>query len=66
MTSQNRNEGNFANDRERASEAGQKGGQHSHGGTDQKQSDQSGSKTGQQGGGSSRDGDHGKSGQTGR
>lgn len=32
MTSKNTNPGNFANDREKASEAGRKGGQHSHGG----------------------------------
>ncbi|UGV24707.1 stress-induced protein [Rhodopseudomonas boonkerdii] len=37
--------GNFANDRERASEAGHKGGEHSH------QQSQSGSSKGQQGGG---------------
>jgi hypothetical protein len=36
--------GNFANDRQRASEAGKKGGQHSHGG----QSEQSGSGRSQQ------------------
>ncbi len=36
--------GNFANDRERASEAGKKGGQHSH------QQSQSGSHRGEQGG----------------
>jgi len=29
---QNSNPGNFANDREKASEAGKKGGEHSHGG----------------------------------
>ncbi|MBI6634955.1 hypothetical protein YA0871_20020 [Pseudomonas paralactis] len=32
MTTGNKNPGNFANDREKASEAGRKGGQHSHGG----------------------------------
>jgi uncharacterized protein len=40
--------GNFANDRERASEAGKKGGQHSHGGASG-QSNQSGSGRSQQG-----------------
>lgn len=38
--------GNFANDRERASEAGRKGGEHSH----QKQQSQGGSDNRQQGG----------------
>ena len=32
MTAKNDNPGNFANDREKASEAGKKGGEHSHGG----------------------------------
>lgn len=40
--------GNFANDPQRASEAGKKGGEHSHGG--QRQQDQSGSGRSQQGG----------------
>jgi general stress protein YciG len=40
--------GNFANDRERASEAGKKGGQHSHGGGTG-QANQSGSGRSQQG-----------------
>jgi general stress protein YciG len=44
----NRNEGNFANDPARASEAGKKGGEHSHGG--HSQTSQSGSHSGQQGG----------------
>ncbi|GGE32734.1 hypothetical protein GCM10007276_07520 [Agaricicola taiwanensis] len=44
---QNNNPGNFANDREKASEAGRKGGQQSHG----QQSQQSGSDNRQQGGG---------------
>lgn len=39
--------GNFAEDRERASEAGRKGGEHSHGG----QQSQSGTDNRQQGGG---------------
>ncbi|WP_398471746.1 general stress protein [Tardiphaga sp.] len=39
--------GNFANDPQRASEAGKKGGEHSHGG----QQSQSGGNKGQQGGG---------------
>lgn len=38
--------GNFANDPQRASQAGQKGGEHSHGG----QQSQSGGSKGQQGG----------------
>jgi general stress protein YciG len=45
------NRGNFANDRERASQAGQKGGQASHGGSEDRQRTQSGGKTGQQMGG---------------
>lgn len=32
MATQNNNPGNFANDRQKASEAGKKGGQRSHGG----------------------------------
>ncbi len=40
--------GNFANDRERASEAGKKGGEHSHGGQQQ----QGSGRQGQQGGNS--------------
>lgn len=32
MTTGNKNPGNFANDREKASEAGRKGGENSHGG----------------------------------
>jgi uncharacterized protein len=40
--------GNFANDPQRASEAGKKGGQHSHDG-DSKQANQSGSGRSQQG-----------------
>jgi general stress protein YciG len=45
--------GNFANDRERASEAGKKGGQHSHDGSSQVH--QSGSGRSQQGGGNTDD-----------
>jgi general stress protein YciG len=45
------NKGNFANDRQRASEAGQKGGQASPGGMENRQSSQSSGKTGQQSGG---------------
>jgi uncharacterized protein len=45
------NKGNFANDRQRASEAGQKGGQMSQGGMENRQGSQSSGKTGQQSGG---------------
>jgi general stress protein YciG len=53
--------GNFANDPERASEAGKKGGEHSHGGQQQQgvgaggQQKQSGGSGGQQGGGGQSD-----------
>lgn len=55
--------GNFANDPERASEAGRKGGEHSHGGQQQQgagagaggQQKQSGGSGGQQGGGGQSD-----------
>jgi general stress protein YciG len=45
------NRGNFANDRERASQAGQKGGQSTQGGSGSRQGTQSSGKTGQQTGG---------------
>jgi general stress protein YciG len=44
--------GNFANDPERASEAGRKGGEHSHGGKSQSGSDRSSGKSGRGGSGS--------------
>ena len=50
MANERGGEGNFANDPQRASEAGKKGGEHSHRGQ-QSQGQQGGGQHGQQGGG---------------